>query len=116
MRTAHKQFGHDSTSRKLQEDNDPKYISKLENNWKEEKKIERIDWPSMSHDMIPIENVWQILKMKLRKNNFTNYQSLVSAIKREWKVLPQELAIRLVDSMKNRICEVVENDGDFILR
>ena len=67
---------------------------------KKTKKIERIDWPSMSPDLAPIENIWQSLKMKLRKNNFTNYQSLVSAIKREWKALPQELAIRLVDSMK----------------
>ena len=116
LRTAHKQFGRDSTSWKLQEDNDPKHMSKLANNWKEGEKIERIDWPSMFSDLVPIENVWQSLKMKLRKNNFTNYQSLVSAIKREWKGLPQELAIRLVDSMKNRIFEVVESDGDFILR
>ena len=109
-----KQFGRDLTSWKLQEDNDSRHMSKLANNWKEEKQIERFDWPSMSPDLAPIENVWQILKMKLRKNNFTNYQSLVSAIKREWKALPQELAIRLVDSMKNRICKVVESDNDFI--
>ena len=70
----------------------------------------------MSPDLAPIKNVWQILKMKLRKNNFTNYQSLVSERKREWKTLPQELVIRLVNSMKNRICEVMESDGDFILR
>ncbi|CAF1514028.1 unnamed protein product [Adineta ricciae] len=113
--TAYKQFGRDSTSWKLQEDNDPKHMSKLANNWREEKRIERIDWPSMSPDLAPIENVWQLLKIKLRKKQFTTYQSLVSAIKREWKALPQILAIRLVDSMKNRICEVVESDGDFIL-
>jgi transposase len=114
--TAYKQFGRDSTSWKLQEDNDPKHMSKLATNWKEEKGIERIDWPSMSPDVAPIENVWQLLKMKLRKKNISNYQSLVSAIKREWKALPHELAIKLVDSMKSRIFEVVESHGDFILR
>jgi hypothetical protein len=70
----------------------------------------------MSPDLAPIENVWQLLKMKLRKKNLWNYQSLVTAIKREWKALPQELAIKLVDSMKSRILEVVESHGDFILR
>jgi hypothetical protein len=53
--------------------------------------------------------------MKLRKKKLSTYQSLVSAIKREWKSLSQELAIKLVHSMNNRISEVIENDGDFIL-
>ena len=66
---------------KLQEDNGPKHRSKLATSWKEEKKIENVDWPSMSPDIAPIENVWQIFKMKLRKKKFTTYQSLVSAIK-----------------------------------
>lgn len=113
--TAYKQFGPHSTSWKLQEDNDPKHMSKLSTKLRETKRIQRIDWPSMSPDLAPIENVWQILKMKLRKKKFESYRSLVSGIKREWNALPQELATRLVDSMKNRICEVVKNDGDFIL-
>jgi transposase len=114
--TAKKQFGHDSTLWKLQEDNDPKHTSKLAVNWRVNNGIEKIDWPSMSPDIAPIENVWQLLKMKLRSKNLTTYQSLVSAIKREWKSLPPELAIKLVHSMNNRISEVVESNGDFILR
>ena len=114
--TAQKHFGHDPTSWKLQEDNDPKHTSKLAINWREKNGVEKIDWPSMSPDLAPIENVWQLLKMKLRKKKFTTYQSLVSAIKREWKALPSELAIKLVHSMTNRISEVVESHGDFILR
>ena len=69
----------------------------------------------MSTDLDPIENVWQLLKMKLRKKNFTPYQSLVSLIMREWKALPQELAIKMVYSMENRIYEVIESDDDFTL-
>jgi transposase len=114
--TARKQFGDDSTLWKLQEDNDPKHTSKLATNYKEQKGIENIDWSSMSPDLAPIENVWQLLKMNLRKKIFTTYQSLVSAIKRKWKAPPPALAIKLVDSMKNRISEVVESNGDFILR
>ena len=74
-------------------------------NWSlvgKKKKIENIDWPSMSPDIAHIENVWQILKMKLRKKNFTTYQSLVSAIKQEWKALPNDLSLNLIHSMKNK--------------
>lgn len=113
--TARKHFGHDSTLWKLQEDNDPKHTSKLATNWRMNNNVQKIDWPSMSPDIAPIENVWQLLKMKLRKKKLLTYQSLVSAIKREWKSLSPELAIKLVHSMNNRISQVIENDGDFIL-
>ena len=113
--TAKKQFGHDSTIWRLQEDNDPKHTSKLAVQWKTNNNVNVIDWPSMSPDIAPIENVWQLLKMKLRNKKLSTYQSLVSAIKREWKSLSPELAIKLVHSMNNRISEVIENDGDFVL-
>ena len=34
--------------------------------------MENIDWSSMSPLIAPIENVWQILKMKLRKKKVYN--------------------------------------------
>ena len=69
----------------------------------------------MSPDIAPVENVWQSLKMKLREKKFTNYQSLVSAIKQEWKAPPKDLSLNLIHSMKNTIFEVIESHGDFIL-
>ena len=65
--TARKQFWLDSTIWKLQEDNDPKHTSKLALNWKVSHRIQKIDRWSMSSDFAPIENVWELLKMKLRK-------------------------------------------------
>jgi hypothetical protein len=90
--TARKQFGLESTSWKLQKDNDPKHTSTLARQWRENKGVQKIDWPSMSPDLAPIENVWQLLKMKLRRKKLKTYQSLVGAIKREWKTLRLELA------------------------
>ena len=98
----------------LQEDNDPKHRSKLAVNWKRNNGVHEIYWPSMSPDLAPIENVWQLLKMNLRRKKIGNYRPLVSAIKRECKSLPSELAVNLVHSMNNRISEVTESHGDFI--
>ena len=65
--TSRKQFGRDSMLWKLQEDNDPKHRSKLAVNWKRNNGVHEIYWPSMSPDLAPIENVWQPLKMNLRR-------------------------------------------------
>jgi transposase len=113
--TARNQFGPDSTSWKLLEDNDPKHASKLAKKWKAENGVKNIDWPSASPDVNPIENVWNLVKMSLQKKKLKTPRSLARAIKRQWKTLPQELAVKLVDSMKNRVSDVIENKGDFIL-
>ena len=111
---ARKQFGHDSMLWKLQENNDSKHRSKLPVNWKRNNGVHEIYWPSMSPDLASIENVWQLLKMNLRRKKIRSYLSLVSAIKRQWKSLPSELAVKLVHSMNNRISEVTESHSDFI--
>ena len=99
--TARKQFGYDSILWKLQEDNDLKHRSKLAVNWKRNNGVHEIYWPSMSPDLALIENVWQLLKMNLRRKKIRSYRSLVSTIKRQWKSLPSELAVNLLHSMNN---------------
>jgi len=74
-----------------------------------------MDWASMSPDLAPIENVWQVLKINITKKNLKTYESLVLAIKEEWNKLPTELAVRLAQSMKTGVSEVISNRGDYIL-
>jgi transposase len=78
--TARDQFGSKSSSWKLQEDNDPKPTSKLATKWRADNSIQKIDWPSMAPDLAPIENVGQLLKMKMQKKKPRSYQSLVVTI------------------------------------
>ena len=73
--TARKQFGLDSTIWALQEDRDAKYMRKVALNWQVSHGIEKLDWPSMSSDLVSIENIWQLLKMTLRKEEIRNCQS-----------------------------------------
>ena len=114
--TARKQFGHDSTLWKLQEDNVPKHTSKLAISWKRNNGVDEIHWPLKSTDHALIENIWQLLRMNLRRKKIESYQSLISVIKQKWESLSSELTVKLVHSMNYRISEVIENHGDFILR
>ena len=51
----------------LQEDNDPKHRSRLAKNWRELNNVNRIDFPSYSPDLNPIENLWRVMKYKVSK-------------------------------------------------
>ena len=62
-----KLFGNNSIDQILQEDNDPKHKSKLVKKQKEENNIKVLPQPSMSSDQNPIENIWQLLKIKISK-------------------------------------------------
>ena len=60
----------------------------------------------MSPNLTFIENIRQLLKLNLRRKKIKRYQSLVSAIEREWEFLPSELTIKLVHIMNDRISEL----------
>lgn len=48
------------------QDNDPKHVSHLSNEWFEDNGIEVLDWPPFSPDMNIIEHAWAILERRLR--------------------------------------------------
>jgi transposase len=98
----------------LQEDNDPKHTSKVSKKWKDDNSIERMDWPSNSPDLNPMENLWRILKYKVANLHPKNLKELEVAIHVSWYSLPKKLAQKLVGSMPNRIQRVLEEKGDSI--
>lgn len=99
----------------LQEDNDPKHTSKLAKKWKEDNLIDRMDWPANSPNLNPIENIWRIMKVKVRKFHPQNtFQLRAAAILLSWRSLPKNLAQNLVNSMPTRIMKVIELQGDSI--
>jgi transposase len=109
-----KLFGADNTWI-LQEDNDPKHRSKLVGKWKEENDVRVLPWPAMSPDQNPIENVWGLMKINLSKKKINTVRGLKGELVKEWNRLPDDLAGRLVSSMKNRVTILIEANGDYTM-
>ena len=71
--------------------------------------------PAHSANLNPIENIWTILKntlaLKCPKTRFELEKSANEA----WNSLSQDVIIRVIDKLKNRIClSVIQNGGDWI--
>lgn len=78
--------------------------------------IRTIDWPGNSPDLNPIENLWSIMKRKLKygeeKKEITSRPMLVEAIKNMWLFdIPPELYANLARSMPARLQAVIKNHG-----
>ena len=67
-------------------------MSKKEKNWGNENLIDRMDWPSNSPDLNPIENIWSILKVKVPKLHSQDLTQLKAAILLSWRKVPKNLA------------------------
>ena len=111
-----RKLGFDDTSDwMLQEDNDPKQLSNACINWKVQKNIQRLPWPSNSPDLAPIENLWSILKIKIAEKEPSTIKECITIIKKLWKKFDKNLARKLTNSMIDRIDECKMAQGNYIL-
>ena len=83
--------------------------------WFEENNIEVLDWPALSPDLNPIENIWGILVRQVYKDGrqFDNINDLKIAIKQEWNNIDVNILKNLVFSMPNRIFEVIQKNRGY---
>ena len=72
------------------------------------KKVNRMEWPAQSADLNPIENVWGLLKQKLRKlHNFSkNEDELFETVSKLWNDLPDAYFQKLHACMSIRVQKV----------
>ena len=100
----------------FQQDNASVHTSKKTKKWFEEQKIEVLEWPALSSDLNPVENIWGILAHRVYANRrqFNNRDELIAIIQKTWNEIEPELLSRLVDSMKNRCASVMGKKGNKI--
>jgi len=87
--------------------------SKLTTAWLTKKKIETIKWPAHSPDLNPIENIWGILTRAVYANGrqFQNKVELKEEILKQWSLISPEQLSNHVESMTDRVIEVIKKDG-----
>ena len=79
----------------FQEDNDGSHGTRSSENCcvyaKDGMELDYIDdWPANSPDLNPIENVWRILKSRVKLHHSMNHKQLRKAIVDEWKAIDQK--------------------------
>ena len=95
----------------FQQDNDPKHTAKRVKGWLIFKIAKQLHTPPQSPDLNPIEHLWDELGRRIRNHDVRNRQQLQSVIMKEWGSITPEITQKLVDTMKNRLHEVIKARG-----
>lgn len=100
----------------LMQDNAPCHKSRATSSWMENNNVQAMVWPANSPDLNPIENICGILKTKLRAIGSLNKAGLIQNVKKIWeeKEYMDALCRKLIESMPNRVAEVIKNSGNAI--
>lgn len=96
----------------LQQDNAPCHTAKIVKDWLHNSEVDFIpDWPAQSPDISPIENLWGIVKARLREEDTSTIPKLEEALRKVWSKIPHSTAENLADSVPGRLKMVLKMNG-----
>lgn len=99
-----------------QQDHASIHASRSTSEWFKNNQVTVLDWAARSPDCNPMENLWGILVRRVYANNrqFNTKEELKTEILRCWANIEPNILQNLVDSMKNRIFELICKNGHVI--
>ncbi len=71
----------------------------------------QLDWPANSLDLNPIENIWGIIKRKMRNKRPKNTDELKDTVKETWASIPPQQCHKLITSIPSWIEAVIKAKG-----
>ncbi len=95
----------------FQQDLAPAHTAKGTKSWLNDHGVTVLDWPANSPDLNPIENLWSIVKRKMRDTRPNNADELKATVKETWASIPPQQCHKLITSMPRRIEAVIKAKG-----
>ncbi len=96
----------------FQHDNARPYTASITTSWLRRRRIQVLKWPACSPDLSPIENIWRIIKRKMRQRRPKTVEQLEARIRQEWDNIPIPKLEQLVSSVPRRLQTVIKRRGD----
>jgi hypothetical protein len=98
----------------LQQDNAPCHKARATINFINEQSIDLLPWPPYSPDLNPIENLWGIIKMKIREEGIGSTTELTTRTLQIWGSPEiKEVCATLVESMPRRLSLCIRARGGY---
>ncbi len=95
----------------FQQDLAPAHTAKSTKSWLNDHGVGMLDWPANSPDLNPIDNLWGIVKRKMRNKRPKNADELKATVKETWASIPPQQCHKLITSMPLRIEAVIKAKG-----
>ncbi len=95
----------------FQQDLAPAHTAKGTKSWFNDHGVTVLDWPANSPDLNPAENLWGIVKRKMRDTRPNNADELKATVKETWASIPPQQCHKLITSMPRRTDAVIKAKG-----
>ncbi len=95
----------------FQQDLAPAHTANGTKSWFNDHGVTVLDWPANPPDLNPIENLWGIVKRKMRDTRPNNADDLKATVKETWASIPPQQCHKLITSMPRRIEAVIKAKG-----
>ncbi len=96
----------------FQHDNARPHTASITTSWLRRRRIRVLKWPACSPDLSPIENIWHIIKRKMRQRRPKTVEQLEACIRQEWDKIPIPKLEQIVSSVPRRLQTVIKRRGD----
>ncbi len=96
----------------FQQDNAKPHTAAITTAWLHSRRVWVPNWPACSPDLSPTENIWRIIKRKIRQRRPQTLQHLETYIRQKWDQIPTPKLITLTSSNcfeKKRRCYTMVN-------
>ncbi len=97
-----------SRRRVFQQDNAKPHTAAITTAWLHSRRVRVLNWPACSPDLSPIENIWHIIKRKIRQRRPRTLQQLETYIRQEWDQIPTPKHQQLITSMPRHLQTVLK--------